>query len=172
MQNFWTPKLFYSYDKFHDTFDTNFHATGDLHFHRHFIYSCLTVCNRSLSKGRAAVLVDFVLRTDTKLTSLGPDTILGMVFDLTNRYSSPGCLLLFLNVPHNMFLMSSRLSYRNLRSPPASSKRDRMCSNYRTSPRPKYFVKIAIYLKYNGPLANIVYRLNHYGCYLSDYWAL
>jgi len=71
-------------------------------------YLDLTICNRSLiSKGRAAVLVDFVLRTDTKLMSLGPDTILGIVFDLTNRYSSPECLLLFLNVPHNMFAMSS-----------------------------------------------------------------
>jgi len=71
-------------------------------------YLDFTVCNRSLiRKGRAAVLVDFVLRTDTKLMSLGPDTILGIVFDLTNRYSSPGCLLLFLNVPHNMFAMSS-----------------------------------------------------------------
>ncbi|TGZ52909.1 Uncharacterized protein DBV15_10367, partial [Temnothorax longispinosus] len=83
-------------------------------FYHHFICSCLTVCNRSLIKGRAAVLVDFVLRTDIKLTSLGPDTTLGMVFDLTNRYSSPRCLLLFLNVPHNIFVMSSRLSYRNL----------------------------------------------------------
>ncbi|KYM81480.1 hypothetical protein ALC53_08044 [Atta colombica] len=55
-----------------------------------------------ISKGRA-VLVDFVLRTDVILKSLGPDTILGMVFDLTNRYSSPECLLLFLNVPHNIF---------------------------------------------------------------------
>ncbi|EGI65428.1 hypothetical protein G5I_06099 [Acromyrmex echinatior] len=55
-----------------------------------------------INKGRA-VLVDFVLRTDAMLMSLDPDTILGMVFDLTNRYSSPECLLLFLNVPHNIF---------------------------------------------------------------------
>lgn len=95
----------------------------------------LTVCSRPLvSKGRVATLVDFVLRTDTKLTSLGPDTILGIVFDLTNRYSSPECLLLFLNVPHNMFAMSFRLSYRNLlRSRPVSSKRDGTCPNYHTS---------------------------------------
>lgn len=121
-------KSFYSYDKFHGIFDTNFHATSDPNQHFISILSIpgLTICSRSLiSKGRAAILVDLVLRTDTKLASLGPDTILGMVFDLTNRYSSPGYLLLFLNVPHNMFVMSSQLSYRNLvRSQPVSSKRD------------------------------------------------
>lgn len=65
----------------------------------------LTICSRSLiSDGRVATLVDLVLRTGTTTcTSLPvPDTIRGMVFDLTSRYSSPGCLLLFLNVPHNM----------------------------------------------------------------------
>lgn len=65
----------------------------------------LTVFSRPLiSDGRAVTLVDFVLRTATKLASLA--TILGMVFDLTNRYSSPGCLLFFLKVPHNMFVVS------------------------------------------------------------------
>ncbi|KYM96731.1 hypothetical protein ALC62_12523 [Cyphomyrmex costatus] len=76
------------------------------------------LCYR-FSKGRA-VLVDFVLRIETILTSLGPDTILGMVFDLTNRYSSPGCLLLFLNVPHNMFAKC----YRNLVRSQPSLRRD------------------------------------------------
>lgn len=68
----------------------------------------LTMCRRSLRWGeRAATLEDFVLRTVTRLPSFA-DRILGIVFDLTNRYSSPGCLLFFLNVPHNMFLTRSR----------------------------------------------------------------
>ena len=69
----------------------------------------LTMCRRSLRWGeRAATLEDFVLRTVTRLPSFA-DRILGIVFDLTNRYSSPGCLLFFLNVPHNMFLARSRI---------------------------------------------------------------
>lgn len=69
----------------------------------------LTICSRFLiNDDRVATLVDLVLRTGTKLASLAPDIILGMVLDLTKRYSSPGCLLLFLNVPHNMFAMQSR----------------------------------------------------------------
>ncbi|EZA62487.1 hypothetical protein X777_10117 [Ooceraea biroi] len=40
------------------------------------------------------------------LVSLIPETTLGMVFDLTKRYSSPAYLLFFLNVPHNMFAIS------------------------------------------------------------------
>lgn len=90
-----------------DIFSKNFHVTDDPNI---FILSIpnLTVCGRSLISKSRAVLVDFVLRTDAMLTSLGPDTILGMVFDLTKRYSSPECLLLFLNVPHNIFAMSRR----------------------------------------------------------------
>lgn len=71
----------------------------------------LTVRGWSLiSNGRTAALEDLVLRTDTKLASLVPETILGMVFDLTNRYSSPRCFF-FLNVPHNMFATLLRLSF-------------------------------------------------------------
>lgn len=70
----------------------------------------LTICSRFLiSDDRVATLVDLVLRIGTKLASLVPNIILGMVLDLTKRYSSPGCLLLLLNVPHNMFAMQSRL---------------------------------------------------------------
>lgn len=65
------------------------------------------MCRRSLRcEERAATLEDFVLRTVTRLPSF-PARILGIVFDLTNRYSSPFCLLFFLNVPHNMFPRSA-----------------------------------------------------------------
>jgi len=75
----------------------------------------LTICSRSLVSGdRTATLEDFVLRIGTKLASLVPGTTLGMVFDLINRYSSPGCLLFFLNVPHNMFAMWSRAKFRQI----------------------------------------------------------
>lgn len=66
----------------------------------------LTILRRSLIKDdRTVALEDLVLRTATREPSR-VDTILGMVFDLTNRYSSPGLLLFFLNVPHSMFAHS------------------------------------------------------------------
>ncbi|KOX75081.1 hypothetical protein WN51_13388, partial [Melipona quadrifasciata] len=58
-----------------------------------------------------ATLEDFVLRTVTKLPSF-TDNTRGIVFDLISRYSSPGCLLLFLNVPHNMFRVAVRAESR------------------------------------------------------------
>lgn len=90
-----------------------------MNFHRGSFVPILTECSRFfISDGRAATLVDLVLRTGTKLTSLVPDIILGMVLDLTKRYSSPGCLLLFLNVPHNIFAIRSRLIRK--KAPPKS----------------------------------------------------
>lgn len=51
-----------------------------------------------------------------------------MVFDLTNRYSSPGCLLFFLNVPHNIF----RIEYTVHRAAEKSPIHD-----HRSSPVPE-----------------------------------
>jgi hypothetical protein len=107
----------------------NFHSIGNWiqilsMFSSH---SLLTICSRSLgSDDRTAVLEDFVLRIATKLAV--PETTLGMVFDLINRYSSPGCLLFFLNVPHNMFAMWSRSSSASCPVRSLSSNQDQTVS--------------------------------------------